>query len=193
MRGGEWQALQVAMSVPDSRRFCPSQPEIRMARHLLALAALVAVTLPGAALAGHGKAGLWSVSSTTQMNMTMPGMGAGDRAMAMPATSHTTQMCMSQEEVDSSAPPHIDQAGTGCTTKLLSATATSMKAAMTCNGRLKGSGQMQITYRGAEHYQGTYDFKGQVEGNATAMTTRFKGDWVKADCGAIKPYKLRTQ
>jgi hypothetical protein len=162
-----------------------------MARSFLAAAAVAAVMLPGAALAGHGKAGLWKVSSETMLDMAMPkGM---EKAAQMPATRHTTHMCMSQEEVDSGAPPHIDQAGTGCTTRLLSATATGMTAAMTCNGRLKGSGQMQITYRGAEHYQGKYDFKGQVEGNATAMTTRFKGDWIKTDCGAIKPYKLRTQ
>jgi hypothetical protein len=162
-----------------------------MTRSFLAAAAVAAVMLPGAALAGHGKAGLWTVSSETMLDMAMPqGM---EKAMRMPSTRHTTQMCMSQEEVDSSAPPHIAEAGTGCTTRLLSATATGMKAAMTCSGRLKGSGQMEISYRGAEHYQGTYDFKGQVEGNATAMTTRFKGDWVKADCGTIKPYKLRTQ
>jgi hypothetical protein len=52
---------------------------------------------------------------------------------------------------------------------------------------------MRISYSGAEHYTGTYSFKGTVEGNATDMNTRFKGDWVKADCGAIKPYNLRTQ
>lgn len=167
-----------------------------MKRHVLFCAAAIAAMYPGVALAGHGKAGLWTVSSTTDMNMAMPPEVAArikEMHMQMPSNTHTSQMCMSQEEVDSSSPPHIDQAGTGCTTKVLSATASGMTAAMTCNGRLKGTGQMQISYTGTEHYAGTYSFKGSVEGNPTAMMTHFKGDWVKADCGAIKPYKLRTQ
>lgn len=165
-----------------------------MSRHMLICAVIFAVMLPGAAVAGHGKAGLWNVSSTTQMHMSMPpGMETAGKPMAMPATSHTTRMCMSQEEVDSSSPPHVDEASTGCITKLLSATTSAMTAAMTCNGRLKGTGRMQISYAGAEHYRGSYSFTGQVEGNPTTMTTRFKGDWLKADCGSIKPYKLRTQ
>lgn len=155
------------------------------------------ILAPGAALAGHGKAGLWKTSTTTNMAMTMPPeMAAQMKAMGMKApaaNTFTSQMCMSQAEVDSSAPPHIDQGATGCVTKVLSATANSMTAQMTCNGRMKGIGTMKISYRGAEHYEGSYDFKGSVEGNPTNMTTTFKGDWVRADCGSVKPYALRTQ
>ena len=162
----------------------------------LGLGLVFVLASSGAALAGHGKAGLWNVTSTTEMNMTMPPQVAAQMKSMhsqAPAQTHTSQMCMSQEEVDSGSAPHIDPAATGCVTKVTSATASGMTAAMTCNGRLKGTGQMRISYRGAEHYSGTYDFKGTVEGNATTMDTHFKGDWVKADCGAIKPYKLRTQ
>lgn len=155
------------------------------------------ILAPGAALAGHGKAGLWKTSTTTNMAMTMPPeMAAQMKAMGMKApaaNTFTSQMCMSQAEVDSSKPPHIDQGGTGCTTRVLSQTPSSMTSEMTCNGRMKGTGRMQISYRGTEHYQGSYDFKGTVEGNPTSMSTSFRGDWVKADCGAVKPYSLRTQ
>jgi hypothetical protein len=166
---------------------------VLMTKCLLRFAAAFAVMLPGAALAAHGKAGLWTVSSTTEMSMTMPGMGAGNAPMAMPSTSHVTHMCMSQEEVDSNSAPHIDEASTGCATSVVSSTASAMTAAMTCNGRLKGTGKMQISYSGAEHYRGSYSFTGQVEGNPTRMTTHFKGDWMGANCGKIKPYRLRTQ
>lgn len=159
--------------------------------------AVALILAPGAALAGHGKAGLWNTSSTTNMALAMPPEVAAQMkamGMAMPKTqTFTSQMCMSQAEVDSSKPPHIDQGATGCTTKLLSATASSMTAQMICNGRMKGTGNMKISYRGAEHYEGSYDFKGTVEGNPTNMSTSFRGDWVRADCGAVKPYSLRTQ
>jgi hypothetical protein len=166
-------------------------------KQISGMIAAALVLTPVAALAGHGKAGLWNTSSTTNMALAMPpDVAAKMKAMgmAMPkARTFTSQMCMSQAEVDSSAPPHIDQGATGCVTKLLSATASSMTAQMTCNGRMKGTGHMKISYRGAEHYEGSYDFKGTVEGNPTSMTTTFKGDWVKADCGSVKPYALRTQ
>lgn len=152
--------------------------------------------LPAAALAGHGKAGLWTVTSTTNMNMAMPPEVAAQMKamnMKMPSNTHTSKMCMSQAEVDANAPPHIDQGATGCTTKVTSASASGMTAVMTCTGRMKGTGNVKVTYSGAEHYTGAYSFKGTVEGNPTDMKTDFKGDWVKADCGAIKPYSLRTQ
>jgi hypothetical protein len=64
---------------------------------------------------------------------------------------------------------------------------------MVCNGEMKGTGRMQIAYSGPEHYAGTYSFKGAVHGHDMSTTSSFKGDWVKADCGNVKPYKLRTQ
>ena len=157
-----------------------------MTRRIVSGLAVAAFILaPSAAFAGHGKAGLWNITATTDMAMT---------GMKMPgAQSHISQMCMSQEEVDTDAPPHIDQMATGCTTHVTSATSSSMTAKMVCSGNLKGDGHMQIVYRSAEHYAGTYSFKGAVEGNPSTMTTSFKGDWVKADCGDVRAYKLRTQ
>lgn len=159
-----------------------------MSKHFLAALMTLTVVLPGAALADHGKAGLWNVTSTTDMAMaTKPGA----QAMKMP-TAHSVHMCMSQAEVDSDTPPHIDQNNTGCETRILSQTPASMAAETTCNGSLKGTGHMQVSYSGAEHYKGTYDFKGSVEGNPTEMSTSFSGDWIKADCGSVRPYELRT-
>jgi len=150
-----------------------------------AICAATLLVLGGPALAAHGKAGLWRMTSTTDMAM---------KGMAMPgAQSHTSLMCMSQEEVDADTPPHIDQTATGCETHVTSMTPSALNADLVCKGSLKGDGHMQIVYRGAEHYAGTYSFKGAVEGNQSTMTTSFKGDWLKADCGDIKPYKLRTQ
>ncbi|HEY4078499.1 MAG TPA: DUF3617 domain-containing protein [Rhizomicrobium sp.] len=159
------------------------------------LAVAAFILAPSAAFAGHGKAGLWNTTSTTNMQMNMPPeTKMKSTGMKMPGgNTFTSQMCMSQAEVDSDKPPHVDQDATGCIAKVLSQTPSAMKVETTCNGRMKGVGHTQIAYNGAEHYQGTYDFKGTVEGNPTNMSTTFKGDWVKADCGDVKPYNLRTQ
>ena len=158
---------------------------------MIGLSALL-VLAPGAALAAHGKAGLWNVSTS----MNMPNMQVPPEALAqmkkmgvkMPsARTVTSQMCMTQAEVDSDKPPPMRN-DTGCTTHIVSQTASSMTAEMVCSGEMKGNGQMQISYSGSEHYAGSYNFKGNTSGQPMNMSSTFKGDWVKTDCGALKPY-----
>ena len=65
---------------------------------------------------------------------------------------------------------------------------TAMHTEITCHGRMEGIGQMQMSWRGNEHYEGTYSFKGSIGGRPQDMTTHYTGDFVKADCGSVKPY-----
>jgi hypothetical protein len=149
----------------------------------------------GPALAKQGKAGLWNVTSTTDIALPPETMAAMKKAgVAMPAAQPVTvQMCMSQAEVDSDNPPQMDRQATGCDTRIVKRTANAMTASMVCKGNLKGTGSIQIAYEGAERYAGTYSFKGATGGQATNVTTRFRGQWLKTDCGKVKPYALRTQ
>ena len=160
---------------------------------VLAAAAVLLTVVP--ALANHGKVGLWNVTSSTEVAMP-PELAAQMRksGVKMPAAQPmTVQMCMSREEVESNTPPHLDAGATGCASKLVSQTGSAMRANVLCSGQLKGSGSIEVSYQGTEHYNGSYSFKGSSYGRSTTMTTKFKGDWVKADCGNVKPYKLRTQ
>ncbi len=158
-----------------------------------ALALTACIAAP--ALAKQGKVGLWNVTSTAEMALPPEVLAMLKKSgQPMPgAKPITVQMCMSQEEVDSATPPHLDTATTGCVTKTTKQTATEMTAVMTCKGNMKGTGTIQISYTGNEHYAGAYTFKGTNFGQPANITTRFKGDWVKADCGKVQPYKLRTQ
>jgi hypothetical protein len=54
---------------------------------------------------------------------------------------------------------------------------------------MQGTGHLQVSYSGAEHYTGRYSFKGTAEGHPADMTSAFKADWVTADCGAVKPMR----
>lgn len=165
------------------------------------LTASVAVLLlsPGAALAAHGKPGLWNVTTTMSM-ANMPQMPPEamammkQRGMKMPGMEPiTTQICMTQADVDSDVPPRTSNREEDCQSHVLHQSASSMEAEMVCSGRMQGTGHMQISYSGAEHYSGTYSFKGSAEGRSTAMSSTFKGDWVKADCGTVKPYVRKPQ
>lgn len=155
--------------------------------------------LPAAALAAHGKAGLWNITSTMEMaNMPqMPPQAMAmmkSRGMQMPGMGQpmTTQICMTQEQVSGDVPPAMHNRAMDCTTKLLSQTATSVKSEVTCHGRMEGVGHAEISWRGNEHYEGTYNFKGTMEGRPQEISTRYSGDFVKADCGAVKPAKVMS-
>jgi hypothetical protein len=161
-------------------------------KYLIGLTAAALILAPGAALASHGKAGLWNVSTTMNMAMQMPpeAMEQMKKMGVKMPTAHAfaSQICMTQAEVDSDKLPPMGKNESGCTSHIVSQTGFSMTAQTVCNGEMKGSGQMQISYSGAEHYTGSYSFKGNMSGQPMDTSSSFKGDWVKSDCGAIKPY-----
>jgi Protein of unknown function (DUF3617) len=157
------------------------------------------VLAPAAALAGHGRPGLWNISSTMEM-ANMPQMPPEalammkSRGMKMPGMGGqpiVSQICMTQEQVNGDKPPMNNHAE-NCTAKVLSQTGTSMTSEVTCHGRMEGVGRAQMSWRGNEHYEGTYSFKGSMEGHPQQISTRYTGDFVKADCGAVKPAKVMS-
>ena len=112
-----------------------------------------------------------------------------EMGMKMPsARAIASQICMTQAEVDSDKLPPVGKNEMGCTSHLTSQTANSMTAETVCNGDMKGRGRMQISYSGAEHYTGSYSFKGVMHDRPMETASTFKGDWVRADCGAVKPF-----
>jgi hypothetical protein len=65
-----------------------------------------------------------------------------------------------------------------------------MKSEVVCHGEnMDGTGHSEINWTGNEHYAGSYSFKGTMHGQPNEMSTTYKGEWVKADCGAVKPFK----
>jgi hypothetical protein len=162
------------------------------------LIAITIVLAPVAALAAHGKPGLWNISSTMEMgNMLMSPEAMAmmkQRGMKMPGMGGqpiVTQICMTQEQVNGDKPP-MNNRQENCTTKLLSQTSTTMTSQVTCHGRMEGVGRAQMSWRGNEHYEGTYSFRGTMEGRPQQISTHYTGDFVKADCGAVKPAKVMS-
>jgi len=165
-----------------------------MNRKEFLIAAAALMLTPGAAMAGHGKAGLWNVATSIDgmPNVQLPPEAMArmkEMGMKMPSMqSIASQICMTQADVDSDALPPVGKNDMGCTSRVTSQTANSMAAETVCNGDMKGTGRMQISYSGVEHYAGSYSFKGTIHDRPMETSSTFKGDWVKADCGAVKPF-----
>lgn len=161
---------------------------------LIGLSAVALASAPTVALAGHGKAGLWNITTSIggMPNVQLPPEAMArmkEMGMKMPSgQSFSSQICMTQAEVDSDKLPPVGKNDMGCTSRLTGQTANSMSAETVCNGEMKGTGRMQISYTGAEHYSGSYNFKGIMHDHPMETSSTFKGDWVKADCGAVKPF-----
>lgn len=130
-----------------------------------AFSAMAAVLLlvPVAALASHGKAGLWSSTTT----VTMPGM---------PPQVHTSTYCMTPQQVSSDQPvadPH-----SGCTYSNVRLSGHTMNADMTCTGQMNATGHFSSTYDSDTHFTATIAIAGQ----GFSMNNNVDGHWVKGDC-----------
>ena len=128
----------------------------------IALIVGIAVLVPVAALAAHGKAGLWSSTTT----VVMPGM---------PPQSHVATFCMTQAQVNSDAPMGGNP---NCTYQNVNAIGQTYTADMVCKGQFNATGHISTTYAGDSHYTATVTI---VTGGVT-MTNNVVGRWVKADC-----------
>ena len=162
---------------------------------LSALIASSLILVPAAAIAAHGRAGLWNVTTSMEMS-NMPQMPPEalammkQRGMQMPGMGQpmSTQICMTQEQVNADKPPAMSNHEESCDTRLLNQSPAMMEAEVTCHGRMNGVGHVKVAWRGNEHYEGTYNFKGAMGGRPQDMSTHFSGDFVKSDCGSVRPF-----
>jgi hypothetical protein len=157
------------------------------------LAAGAAAAFPAAAIAAHGKVGLWEITT----HMSMPGMEARIppealarmKAMGMQMPGNQTfsaQHCMTAEEVAQDRPPPMRHAE-DCTTSNLTHDAHSVNVDMICKGAdLDGTGHVNVTYDSDEHYSGSFTFTGTGHGHPMNMSNSFEGKWISADCGSVK-------
>lgn len=169
-----------------------------MNRKFSILIAASLALVPAAAFAAHGRVGLWNITSTMQVSgmpqippEALEAMKA--RHMPIPGEPFTSQMCMTQEQVNADKPPAMNNRDESCDTKVLTQTPALMEAEITCHGRMDGTGHMKVTWRGTDHYDGSYNFKGTMAGRPYGMTTQYAGDFVKPDCGSVKPYMPPSQ
>ena len=167
---------------------------MRLSIRIAGAAALAVVAASGAALAGHGKVGLWQI--TTKMDMSgmpqiPPDQAAKMRAMGVETPSNgifTTTHCMTAEEVAMDKPPSALAHGKECAMQNLKTEGQNVSADMVCSGKeMNGKGHFTLAYDTLEHYTGKVTFSGAARGHPMTTTTTFEAKWVSADCkGAAK-------
>ncbi len=126
-----------------------------------ALAACV-LLVPAAALAAHGKVGLWSATTTVSM--------AG-----MAPQTHAATFCMTAADVNTDA-PRADNPD--CTYSNVHVTGGTIEADMVCHGQINATGHIQSVYDSDTHYTAHISIKT----DQMTMINSVDGKWLKADC-----------
>jgi hypothetical protein len=143
--------------------------------------------LPAAAVASHGKAGLWEVTSTMSMPQMSPAQAAQMQAMGMQMPmGHTTthQKCMTPAEAaaDMPVPPHNKD----CALSNVKMEGHTYSGDVTCSGEFQGQGHFSETFDSDEHFSGTSTMTGSANGHPVNMSNTMEGKWISADCGSAK-------
>jgi len=145
------------------------------------------------AMAAHGKAGLWSITTKMEipgmpqmpdMSQLPPEARARMEAMHMNMSNKgmTMQHCMTQAEVDQDKPPVANKE---CKLVKSSISGHTYTGDVACSGQFNGTGHFQVTYDSNEQYAGSMDMKGSHEGHPMNMHSSFQGKWLGASCGSV--------
>jgi hypothetical protein len=96
----------------------------------------------------------------------------------------TTKVCVSPADAAADTPPKRP----GCTYQDIRWTGARGTGELVCKGLMNGSGKFSVTYTSNKHYEGSTNFvSAPIQGKVTTANTKFSGDWLAADCGAVKP------
>jgi len=144
------------------------------------------VLAASAANAGHARPGLWNsitviaLEGQSNGSVQAPPMAMG----AKPPAPVPVKVCISPEMAAADTPPKRP----GCTYQNVRWNGRTGSGTFTCKGLMTGSGNFDVTYTNDKHYEGTSLFTSQpVQGKSMKAKTTFSGDWLSADCGAVKP------
>jgi hypothetical protein len=139
------------------------------------------------------KPGLWEVTTTMtwQQSPFPAGMPAG--AGAAFAGPHTSQVCLTQAQIDKYGAP-LPQTRGDCQVTNMVKKPSGMTADMECTGRMSGKGTLEASWTDDGHATSKMHFVGSMQAGpspkpvewTTTSTSVFKG----ADCGSVQPMTM---
>lgn len=155
---------------------------------------LLASPMVSQACAAAGRQGLWTVTTTWQFAPpVVPGTlvalarqeGAAPPRNGQPFVHH---MCMTRYEAEGRDPMHFNNRDYDCVPRIVSFRRPLMVMETICHGQVEGVGRSQITWRGNDHFEGTYAFTGKFRGDPARMSSSFSADWAGSDCRGVRVF-----
>jgi hypothetical protein len=106
--------------------------------------------------------------------------------VAMGAKPNTFRMCITPEEAARKMGPRMSEQP-DCTQDVVQRSAGSMKMKWQCTGEHPSSGEGEITFTSDKAYSGKAVVTTTRNGKPETMNIEQSGQWLAADCGAVKP------
>jgi hypothetical protein len=170
---------------------------MRIPRTLL-VSSLCLVLLAALAWSQNRKAGLWEITSTmTWQQSPFPAGMMGQMGGHTPfgGGPHTTQICVTQEQIDKygTVPP---QTHGDCQMTNIVKKTNSMTADIVCTGHNSGKGTIAASWTDDEHSTSKMHFLGTMdmgqESRPIEWTVDSSSVYKGADCGNVKPFQAPT-
>jgi hypothetical protein len=134
--------------------------------------------------AQNRKPGLWELT-TTQTWQQSPS------AAAMPGGTHTTLVCLTQQQIDKYGAIVPQTHGRSCEVTNIVKKGDGMTADMVCTGTMSGKGTLESHLIDNDHAKGKVHFVGSIQAGPKAMpvewTIQSSSVFKSADCGDVKP------
>jgi hypothetical protein len=162
---------------------------------VLGVAGAALLAAPIAALAAHGKAGLWQITVTVGgTNAHMPDMAslppeaqARLKAMGigMGGNTVTLQQCMSGVDFSTGKLPMSGgPRNKSCETSNVSFTGSHMSADVTCTGDDAKTGHVEADWDSDDHYTEAATMTETHNGHTVTNSQKMEGRFLSAQCGA---------
>lgn len=119
-----------------------------------------------------------------QMETMMAAQGVDFRVGAGQDGATKLKVCMTQAQVDLQEMPTVDA---NCTQTPLQRSGDTVRFKFVCKGDSVKSGEGEVTLLSPKNYTGTSQIHTVTQGKPDRMVITQAGQWLSADCGAIKP------
>lgn len=108
------------------------------------------------------------------------------QGVGMGPQGQSVKVCISKEEADLDSLPRRE----GCTQTVQRVNASTVKVAFSCKGTRDeppSSGEGSLQFSSPKTYKGNFVVKTVVENKPEQLQMAQSGQWLSADCGALKP------
>ncbi len=140
------------------------------------------------------KAGLWEVTTTmTWQQSPFPAGMSGGANSPFGGGPRTTQVCVTQEQIDKYGTPFSQTRG-DCQVTNVVKRADGMSATMACTGTMSGNGTMEASWTDDDHSTSKVHFSGSMQAGPNPKPVEWTSDstsvFKSADCGNVKPFVM---
>jgi len=154
----------------------------------------IAMLAVSSAFAANTKPGLWE--STVQMTFGQGGPQIPPEQLEKmkqmgiqpPGSPHTYQYCVTPEMAARDTPPSSMRQQDQCKSQNINKSGNTVTMDVVCDGAMKGTGHIKVTYDSNASYSSAMDFSGtSKEGRPIEMHNKVSAKWLGDDCGSVKP------